>query len=144
MDKCLKPERFDALPNTPGSDKAWLHWKKAFDNFLASMEDPDKLKLLINFVSAVIFEFISDCNNYDTATTTLESLYLPPKNELLSRHLLTTRCQQSSEALDAYLNALRLSAKDCNFRAVTAEVYKQEMIRDSFMVSHLITYGNSS
>ena len=62
-------------------------------------------------------------------TTTLESLYLPPKNELLSRHLLATRRQQSSEALDA----LRVSAKDCNFRAVTAEVYKQEMIRDSFI-----------
>ena len=52
---------------------------------------------------------------------------------MLSRRLLATRRQQSSEALDAYLNALRLSAKDFNFRAVTAEVYKQEMIRDFFI-----------
>ena len=46
---------------------------------------------------------------------------------------LGTRRQQPGESLDEYLNALKLLAKDCTFKDVTAIVYQQEMIRDAFI-----------
>ena len=60
-------------------------------------------------------------------------MYNVPKNEIFARHLLATRRQQVGETLDGYLNALKLLAKDCQFKAVTAQVFKQEMIRDAFI-----------
>ena len=78
MEKFLRPERFDAVPNTIGSDKSWLHWKRTFTSFIASVRasnsDIDWLEVLINYVSPSIFEFISECGNYDTAINMLETL----------------------------------------------------------------------
>ena len=89
--------------------------------------------VLNNYASPDVFEYISECENYESAMQVLESTFVVPKNETLARHLLATRRQQAGETLDAYLHALKLLAKDCQFKTVTAEVYKQEMIRDAFI-----------
>ena len=47
--------------------------------------------------------------------------------------MLATRKQQPTETLDEYLQQLKTLAKDCSFKAVTADIYKQEMIRDSYI-----------
>lgn len=137
MEKFLRPDRFDATPNASGSDKAWLHWKRTFNSFLtsviASHKEINKLDMLVNYVSPTVFEFISECADYDSAMKNLETLYVAPKNEIFARHILATRKQQSGETLDEYLNALKLLAKDCQFKAVTALQYRQEMIRDAFI-----------
>ena len=65
--------------------------------------------------------------------STLEFLYVTPKNKVFARYLLATRKQQNGETLDEYLNKLKLLSKDCEFQAVTADVYQKEMIRDSFI-----------
>ena len=69
MDKFLRPGRFDAIPNARGSDKAWLHWKKTFTNFLTSIaeHEPNSLNVLINYVSPEVFEYIADYTDYDSA-----------------------------------------------------------------------------
>ena len=135
MEKFLRPDRFDALPNATGSDKAWLHWRRTFTSFLDSVsadyESLNKLDVLVNHVSPAIYEFISESGNYKAAIDTLEKLYIAPKNEILARHLLATRRQQPGESLSEYLNALQLLAKDCAFKAVTATEYQEEMIRDA-------------
>ena len=135
MEKFLRPERFDATPN--GSDKVWVHWKRTFTSFLtsvsASHDDIDKFEVLINFVSPAVFEYISDCNNYDNAMQTLDALFVSPKNEIFVSHILATRLQQSGETLVEYINVLKLLAKDCQFKPVTAEIYRQELIRDAFI-----------
>ena len=137
MEKFLRPERFDATPNASGSGKAWVHWKRTFTSFLtsvsASHDAIDKFEVLINFVSPAVFEYISDCNNYDNAMQTLEALFVSPKNEIFARHILATRLQQSGETLVEYINVLKLLAKDCHFKPVTAEIYRQELIRDAFI-----------
>lgn len=155
MDKILRPERFDAVPSTTGADKAYTHWKRTFDGFLSSITSlappatpadgtaPDpaaiaaietkKLNVLVNFISSDVYEYIAECNDFTTAITTLETMYIVPKNEIFSRHLLATRKQQPSETLDSYLNALKLLAKDCQFEAVTREQHKNGYIRDSFI-----------
>ena len=123
------------LPNTAGANKSWLHWKKTFANFLTSLAEsnPEKLSLLINYVSSTVFEYISDSKTYDSAIDVLKNIYTAPQNEILSRHLLATRIQQPGESLDTYLSALKLLSKDCNCMAVTAENYRKELIRDAFI-----------
>ncbi len=148
--KILRPERFSVLPSTSGADKSWLHWKHTFSTYIASaITTPttpatgdnegataapvtDKLDVLI-YISTSVYDYISECENYDSAIETLQSLYVVPKNEIFARHLLNARKQQPGESLDAFLNQLKLLAKDCQYKAVTADVYKQEQIRDAFI-----------
>ena len=44
MDKVLRPERFEVDPSATGASKAWIHWKRTFENFLSVLpgEDLDK------------------------------------------------------------------------------------------------------
>lgn len=135
MEKFLKPERLDTNPDSPTAAKEYTHWKRTFTNFLGSAGDhpPDKLNLLINFVSPPVYEYIAECDSYDTAMTALDAVYIRPKNEVLARHLLATRRQQSGETLEQFLQNLKVLAKDCNFKNVTADKYKEEYIRDAFI-----------
>ena len=128
MDTFLRPGHFDPIPNARGSDKGWQH---CFTNFLTSITEyePNSLNVLINYVSPEDFEYIADCTDYESALETLESLYITPKNEIFAQHLLATRRQQAGESLDEFL----LLSKDCNFKAVSAENYQKEMIRDAFI-----------
>ena len=65
--------------------------------------------------------------------STLESHYVKPANEVFARHRLATRHQQTGETLDEYLSALKVLAKDCNFKTVTAKEHCDESIRDAFI-----------
>ncbi|CAC5404524.1 unnamed protein product [Mytilus coruscus] len=135
MHKYLRPERLDANPDSPTAAKEWFHSKRTFTNLLTSAgEDaPDKLIMLINFVSPRVYEYIGECETYDTAIALLEAVYVRPKNEVLARHLLITRRQQTVETLDQFLQELKILANDCNFQPVTADKYKEEYIRDAFI-----------
>ena len=46
--------------------------------------------------------------------------------------MLATAKQQSGQSLDEFMQVLRSLSKDCNFRQVSADQYRQEMIRDVF------------
>ena len=131
----LRPGCFDAIPNTRGSDKTWLHYKKTFTNFLTSIaeQEPNNLNVLINYVSPEVFGYIVDCTDYGFALETLESLYITLKNEIFVRQLSAARRQQAGESLHEFLNVLKLLSKDCNFKDVSAENYRTEMIRDAFI-----------
>ena len=135
MDKILRPERFGVDPNSSQAVKAWKHWHRTFTNFLSSVSEqkPDKLNVLINYVSPSIYDYISESKTYDEAIETLQSLYIKPKNEIFARHLLATRRQQAGESLEEFLQALKLLSADCNFKTVSVEKYKEESIRDAFI-----------
>ena len=105
MDKFLRPERFDTVPNSAGFDKAWIHWKRTFTAFLVLVtatahEDVNKLDVFINYISPTVYELISDCTDFETALQTLENIYIVPKNEIFARHLLATRRQHAGESID--------------------------------------------
>ena len=55
MEKYLLPERFDANPNSSTSSKEWF---KTLENFFLSSESisDENLRILINFVSATVYE----------------------------------------------------------------------------------------
>ncbi|MPC31751.1 hypothetical protein E2C01_025048 [Portunus trituberculatus] len=134
MNKLLHPDSFNgSLDTTPAE---WNHWFRTFTNFLDSISDdtaPDKLKLLVNHVSPPVFSHISDCNTYKEAITMLETVYVKPTIIIFTRHLLATRKQTNSETVDQFLHALKLLCSDYEFRAVSADTYIQEAIRDAFI-----------
>ena len=72
MEKYLKPERLDTPPNTPLSSKNFNHWFQSF-SFLRKIIDSnihtdlDKLDTLINCISSDVYEYIAECDTFDTA-----------------------------------------------------------------------------
>ena len=106
MDRFLKPAVFDKDPNSPPTaSKEWTHWFRTFSNFLTAIEDhhPDKLNTLINYIDHNVYDYISECNNYDSVIEILKNLYVKPKNVVFARHLLATCKQKSGENIDEYL-----------------------------------------
>ena len=142
MDKLLRPERFDTEPHSPNADRHWKHWYTTFENFLSAIsEDFDRKNLLVNFVAPHVYEYIAECESFDDAIQVLRNLYVKPKNEIFSRHVLATRRQQPHESLDDFIRELKRLSSDCNFTSVSAEKHKEEAIRDSFisgLLSHQI------
>lgn len=135
MERILRPDRFDADPNSSEASKEWKHWHKTFSNFLESISShsPNKLDVLANYLSPKVYDYISECTSYDSAINTLTGLYVKPKNEVFARHLLATRRQKPGETLDEFLQALKSLSTDCNFKQVTAEKHREEYIRDAFI-----------
>lgn len=132
MERLLRPERFEGSQDT--SPAQWTHWLRTFSNFVQSISPaPDKLKLLINYISPEAYSHISDCENYEDAINALKAVYVKPKNIIYARHQLATRRQLSSESIDTYLHSLKILAKDCDFTQVTADTYTQEAMREAFI-----------
>lgn len=134
--RILRPEKFDANPNSSEAAKEWKHWLKTFENFLSvsnATTEPQKLQVLHNFISATIFDYISECADYKAAIEKLGKLFVKPKNEIFARHLLATRKQQVGETIDEFLQNLRILSKDCEFKAVSAEDHRNEAIRNAFI-----------
>ena len=85
----------------------------------------------------MVYQYIEESGNYETAIDTLETIFVKPKNEIYARHILATRRQQAGESLDEYLQVLKTLSKDCNFETATAAQYRDESIRDAFITGLL-------
>ncbi|XP_064104081.1 uncharacterized protein LOC135213917 [Macrobrachium nipponense] len=137
MERLLRPPRFEVDPDSAQAAKEWTHWLRTFTNFVEAVQlttpTLDKLVLLTNYVAPSVYDFISECETYEKAEEVLTSLYVKPKNEIFARHLLATRRQNSGESLDQFLQALKLLAKDCQFKSVTAEEACDSYVRDAFI-----------
>ena len=140
MDSLLKPTRFECEHTSPAAGESWSHWKKTFSNFIKAIkkktpaegEEVDCLDLLVNYVSPTIYTYIADCDTYEKAIETLDSLFIKEINQIYARHILATR-KQEDEDLDSFLQKLKTLSKSCKFKSVTAEVYAQEAVRDAFI-----------
>ena len=135
MERALRPERFEILPDTPSSEKEFNFFLRTLENYLAVLpqEHLDKLKILINHVSPTVFEFVNDELTYASAIEALKKMYVKPTNVVFARHLLSIRKQQPGESLDQYLQALKTLGKDCDFKEVDANAHRDQYIRDSFI-----------
>lgn len=135
METLLKPSRLDIDPNSPSATKEWKHWRRTFTNFIKECGEkaPDKHRTLVNYVSHNIYEYIEDCPDYEASIEALERLFIKPPNEIFARHLLATRRQKQGETLTEFLQELRRLSKDCNIKSATAEEYREELVRDSFI-----------
>ena len=132
MDTLLKPARLDLDPNSPSAATEWKHWHRTFNNFIDEYGEnaPNKYRTLAQHN---VYDYIEDCADYDAAIETLTQLYIKTPNEIFTRHLLATRRQKPGETLTEFLQELRKLSKDCNLKNVTAEQYREELVRDFFV-----------
>ena len=141
MAKPKEPKCLDLDASAPEADKIWKHWRKKFDNYIEecteatsdSGRQPNKLRSLTNCVSHSVYEHIDELRTYEECIAKLEALYCKAPNELFARHLLATRQQEPGESIDEFLLSLKKLSKNCNFKAVSADGYRSELVRDSFI-----------
>ena len=128
----LKPEQLDLDPNSPNATKEWKYWLCTFNNFIAECGNgaPDKYRTIIILMTHNVFGYVEDCVDFDSVVKT-KSVKTP--NEIFARHLLANRRQQSGESIDTFLQQLRKLSKDCNLKDGTADQYREELVRDSFI-----------
>ncbi|XP_042221312.1 uncharacterized protein LOC121865821 [Homarus americanus] len=133
MERILCPT--NDVDQIPQLLKEYKHWLKTFENFIDECGDraPDKLRCLTKYVSATVYEFFADATEFETAIQVLEKVYVKKKNEIFAGHQLATRRQRPSETLDEFLRDLHRLSKDCTLKAVTAEEYCEELVRDDFI-----------
>ena len=130
----LKPERLDLQPTDEDASKKFSHWLQTLNNFLELLDGtPNKLHILHNFVGHHAYTLIEEETTFDNAVKVLKSQYQKPVNEIYARHVLSTRRQLPDESIDDYVQNLRVLARKCNFQDVTAAVYQEESIRNSFI-----------
>ena len=142
MERLLKPSKLEVLPEDPEAVKIFDYWLKTFDTFLANVEERteedergrlDRLGLLTSFLTHRTYELIADAPGYAEAQRSLKNAYHKTKNVIFARHLLMSRSQKTEESISAYVHSLKQLSRDCNFQAVTAETYRDEMTRDAFI-----------
>ena len=64
-------------------------------------------------------------------------------NPVFSRYLLATRKQKSDVSPQEFLQTLQIFSKNCNFRKISAEEYRHELVRNAFgnkLALHHIRY----
>ena len=93
----------------------------------------NKLNLLTNYISENIFDYIIEAETFDAAVATLENLYVKPRSIIFNRHQLATTKQSHGESIDQFMQTLEKLSKNCEFKEVTGEQYRQEYIRDAFI-----------
>ena len=89
MDKILKLERLDILPNTASTSKIFNHWLHTFSALIRRTEireDLDKLDLLVTYISPDIYEYIAEQTIYYSAINRPRELYIKSANEIFARH----------------------------------------------------------
>ena len=135
MDKVVRLDRFDVSPSDPDGTKQWKLWYRNFQYFLSTISShaPDKLEVLYLYIGTKTADVIEGCASFEDAIKLLESAYVKPPSEIHARHLLHSRTQRSDESIDSYLLALNRLASDCSFKDVTAKLYREESVRDSFI-----------
>lgn len=136
MQQLLKPPRFEASSSNTSNE--WSFWRRCFENFVSVLPaddntDANKLLLLTSHLSPSVYKLISGCTTYESALQKLENTYIKQKNVIFARFQLSTRSQQITESIDDFLLSLEELSKDCGFKAVTAEVYRDESIRNAFI-----------
>ena len=148
MDRLLKPQVISVDPGNPFAFKAYKHWIKTFNAFAEAAQESlrtagqsenarnrevDKLALLTCYLFPEIYELVEGCKTYESAKAVLDQNFLKRKSTTYARHLLLTREQKFNETIGDYARALKLIAKDCEWRAVSAQEFQTELTRDAFI-----------
>ena len=89
--------------------------------------------MLTNYLIHKTYTFVTDTRSYDEARKAINNAYHKPKNIIFARHLLITRTQKETRAIDEYVHALDQLARDCQFQDVRANDYKDDLSWDAFI-----------
>ncbi|XP_077969875.1 uncharacterized protein LOC144424417 [Styela clava] len=142
-EKLFRVPVLDVLPNKVGALKVFSHWDRMLTNYLTAVESNrstedvsrqiHKCAIMGGYLSPDAFSFVEDVDVYDEAMVILRKHYQRKKYIIYARHTLATRIQLSSETISEFSQALRSLAKDCNFKAVSAEQHREKALRDAFI-----------
>ena len=136
MDKFLRPHTLDIDPESPTAADEWEMWLANFKEFFKAIDStlkPDKLVLLRAHVSSSIYKLIKASTTFEDAEEILKVRFIKPKSDIYARHKLFATRQQPGESLSQFLDQLKSLSLDCNFKATTAEIIREEAIRDAFI-----------
>ena len=143
LNELLKPARLKVDPNSSKAAKQFKHWLKVFTDFLTRCETPaagldqapdiNRLQFLFAYVCADVYEYIEECENYDDALAKLKAVYITTPYVIFARHQLAIRKQQPSVTLEEFFQSFHLLSKDCELADVSAEEYRNELVRDAFI-----------
>ena len=131
--KCLQPEKLSVDPNSPTSKDEWKFWLKTFTNFVEVMPTGEgeaqinKLNVLTTYLTAPIYKVIAEETTYDNAVAALTRLYVKPRNDIFARHLLAPAQQKNGKSIDEFGLRLNGLTQNCNFVAVNAPAYRDDM-----------------
>ena len=135
--KCLQLEKLSIDPNAVSAEDDGKFWFKTFTNFIEAMptngDALDKLKAPTSYLTAPVYKLISEKTTYDDAIAALRNLYVKPKNEIYSRHMLAMAPQTISETTDEFFLRINRLSQDSDFAPVSGQQYKDNMRRDSFI-----------
>jgi len=137
----FRPKELAIAPSAPDADKAFKYWLRTVEDFIESLEesraenDPavNKKRIIVSCLSPETYLYIEDADSYDDIVTILRQIFVKRKNNVYARHLLVSRRQAAGDSISEYLQVLKNLAKDCTFAAVTANQYREKLIRDAFV-----------
>jgi len=123
--------------NRLASEKEWKHWKRTFQHYVTAFETEgtrlDKLHVLTNFLSYKLYEYIDECEFFDSAIIALDGVFIKTANGVFARCRLATTGLKPGQSMDEYLQELLRLGEDCNFRAVSKTEHRDGCIRDAFI-----------
>ena len=100
MDRLMQLSRLNLDANSTTASAEWRHWFKTFENYLEVLSQStteefqlDRLKVLVNSVTHQVYQYIEECESYDSAVTTLCNLY----SKTYSKFFLDIYCLQRSK-----------------------------------------------
>ncbi|KRZ96710.1 Retrovirus-related Pol polyprotein from transposon gypsy [Trichinella sp. T8] len=135
MNKTLSLNKLAIDPTAPDAEKEWKFWLLQFQDFVQLTVEPgiDLLKILRLYPTGSTLEYVQGCKTDDEAIVKPNEVYVKPKYVIFARHEFISRKQRDGESLEEFLHALQPLSKNCEYKNVTAEQYREEMIRDAFI-----------
>ncbi|XP_078066533.1 uncharacterized protein LOC144492397 isoform X2 [Mustelus asterias] len=144
MEQFLKPDKLALDPQEVGASDKFDHWLDCFEAFIdtttAIDTDAAKLHVLRARVSETVYGIFRDAATYADAIELLKGQFRKSPNVVYARHLLTTRKQQPGESCAQFLRALRVLARACDCKAVSAAQNTEDLIRDAYVAGIESTY----
>ncbi|XP_069792343.1 uncharacterized protein [Narcine bancroftii] len=128
----LRQDRLELDPRNPGAGTHFCRWQRCFLNYVEGAEASDKelLMLLLAQLGDHPYSLIQDARSYQEAMSILQRHYSKRPSELHSRYRLMTRSQQVGESARDFILSLKVLARGCKFKAVSAQEYAEDLIRD--------------
>ena len=94
----------------------------------------DKLRVLTAYFTAHIYKLVSaEETTCDGAITALKNLLVKTKNQIYAWHMLASAQQNVCESIDEFVLSINKLSQECDFVAVNAQQYRNDMKRDSFI-----------
>ena len=100
---------------------------------IENVSEANKLNLLINQIDAAVYECISEAGTYNEAIQIVLDTFAKTLSSIFARYALMSCKQLTEESVDIYVQRLKRLSVDCNYQAVSAQVHKEEAIRDAFI-----------